>query len=81
MPHLPPVPPSQPSRIWCRPPGHLALCHNRSRGRGGSAFYQATWDGRDDQGELVGPGLYIYRVVVEAGSGSEERLGHIAVAY
>ena len=48
---------------------------------GGSALYQATWDGRDDQGKLVAPGLYIYRVVVEAGSGREERLGPIALVY
>ena len=61
------------------------LAGNRVRtlgaGEGGSALYQTTWDGRDDQGELVGPGLYIYRVVVEAGSGREERLGAIALVY
>ncbi|MCE2450470.1 MAG: gliding motility-associated C-terminal domain-containing protein [Candidatus Latescibacteria bacterium] len=61
------------------------LAGNRVRtlgaGEGGSALYQTAWDGRDDQGELVDPGLYIYRVVVEAGSGREERLGAIALAY
>ncbi len=51
------------------------------RGEGGSALYQTAWDGRDDQGELVAPGLYIYRVAVEAGSGRAERLGPIAVVY
>ena len=62
-----------------------ALAGNRVRtlgGReGGSALYQTAWDGRDDQGELVAPGLYIYRIVVEAGSGREERLGPIALVY
>ncbi len=48
---------------------------------GGSALYQTAWDGRDDQGELVDPGLYVYRVVVAAGSGREERLGPIALVY
>ena len=61
------------------------LAGNRVRtlgaGEGGSALYQTAWDGRDDQGELVDPGLYIYRVVVEAGSGREERLGPIALVY
>ncbi len=51
------------------------------REEGSSALYQTAWDGRDDQGELVAPGLYIYRVVVEAGSGREERLGPIALVY
>ena len=61
------------------------LAGNRVRtlgsGEGGSALYQTAWDGRDDEGELVAPGLYIYRVAVEAGSGREERLGPIAVVY
>ncbi len=61
------------------------LVGNRVRtlgtGQGGSALYQTAWDGRDDQGELVAPGLYIYRVAVEAGSGRQERLGSIALAY
>ena len=50
-------------------------------GDGGSALYQITWDGRDDLGAVVEPGLYIYRVVVDAGSGQEERLGPIALVY
>ena len=61
------------------------LAGNRVRtlgtGEGSSALYQTAWDGRDDQGELVVPGLYIYRVAVEAGSGREERLGSIALLY
>lgn len=61
------------------------LAGNRVRlldaGERGSALYQVTWDGRDDRGELVAPGLYIYRVAVEAGRGWEERLGPVALAY
>jgi hypothetical protein len=49
--------------------------------RGASALYQLVWDGRDDGGNMVPPGLYIYRISVEAGSGSEEKLGHIALVY
>ena len=63
------VPLETKSTRWRKPSAHLG-CWG-----GGSALYQTAWDGRDDQGELVDPGLYIYRVVVEAGSGREERLG------
>ena len=49
--------------------------------RGASALYQLVWDGRDDGGNMVPPGLYIYRILVDAGSGSEEKLGHIALVY
>jgi hypothetical protein len=49
--------------------------------RGASALYQLAWDGRDDAGTMALPGLYIYRISVEAGSGSEEKLGHIALVY
>lgn len=48
---------------------------------GSSALYQTAWDGRDDQGELVEPGLYLYRIVVEAGRGRAERLGPVALVY
>ncbi len=61
------------------PAGNRVRTLGREEGR--SAIYQTAWDGRDDQGELVAPGLYIYRVVVEAGSGQEERLGPIALVY
>jgi hypothetical protein len=50
-------------------------------GKRGSALYQVTWDGRDDRGEMSKPGLYVYRVVVKAGNGLEERLGHISLVY
>ncbi len=48
---------------------------------GTSALYQLAWDGRDDGGEMVAPGLYIFRIAVEAGSGSEEKLGYVALVY
>ena len=40
-----------------------------------------TWDGRDDSGELVPPGIYVLRVVVEADDGNFRRLQTLAVAY
>ena len=50
-------------------------------GTGGSAFYTVEWDGRDDGHDLVRPGLYLYRIVVEAESGKEEKIGHVVVVY
>ncbi len=42
---------------------------------------EQRWDGRDEQGALVPPGVYIYRIKLEADGGVEERLGTVAVAY
>jgi hypothetical protein len=49
--------------------------------KGTSALYQLAWDGRDDGGEMAAPGLYIFRIAVEADSGSEEKLGYVALVY
>lgn len=48
---------------------------------GASAFYRLVWDGRNEQGELALPGLYIVRIVVEADSGDEEKLKQIGLVY
>lgn len=48
---------------------------------GASAFYRLVWDGRNEQGELALPGLYIVRIVVEADSGDEEKLNQIGLVY
>ena len=39
------------------------------------------WDGRDDQGELVDPGLYLLRVEVDADRGRQAQVHSVAVAY
>ena len=43
--------------------------------------YSHAWDGRDDSDELVPPGLYLYRLVVDVQSGKETNSGVVAVAY
>jgi hypothetical protein len=43
--------------------------------------YSESWDGRNDQGTLVAPGLYLLRVGVEADSETFERVQLIGVAY
>jgi hypothetical protein len=39
------------------------------------------WDGTDDQGQLVAPGTYLYRVKVELDTGDETLSGVVSVAY
>lgn len=40
-----------------------------------------SWDGRDDQGDTVAPGLYMLQVEVEADEGSFTHLQPVAVVY
>lgn len=55
------------------------LTENRSEATG---LYQLAWDGRDDNGKLVAPGLYVARVGVNTdGSGSEAVTTVVGVAY
>ena len=51
------------------------------RGLFGARPEDPAWDGLDDQGAPVPPGLYIYRLSVETDGQSLEKTGAIAVAY
>ena len=46
-----------------------------------SGRFSFSWNGRDDQQELVAPGLYMYRIVVKAKNGDDQQTGTIAVVY
>ncbi|MCE2449249.1 MAG: hypothetical protein J4F35_12935 [Candidatus Latescibacteria bacterium] len=46
-----------------------------------AGFYAETWDGRDEQGALVAPGLYLCRVGVEADFDVFAAVEPIGVAY
>ena len=46
-----------------------------------SGQYTQVWDGQDDQGALVPPGLYIYRISVHADDTWERRGGVLCVSY
>ena len=50
-------------------------------GRDGVGAYERIWDGRDASGRLVPPGLYLYRVSVEADHQRVEQAGLLHVAY
>ncbi|MYK41676.1 MAG: hypothetical protein F4049_15840, partial [Gemmatimonadetes bacterium] len=44
-------------------------------------YTDKVWNGRDDQGQLVPPGLYVARVFVSGDSGDAEQSRVVAVAY
>lgn len=46
-----------------------------------SGRFSFSWNGRDDQQDLVAPGLYMYRIVVKAKNGDDQQTGTIAVVY
>lgn len=53
-----------------------------ARGEDGRAGqHQFTWDGRDDAGGRVAPGLYILEILVEGDVGEEKAQEIISVAY
>ena len=46
-----------------------------------SGRHRQRWNGRDDTGLPVPPGLYLYELTLESGEHSEHRVGSLAVAY
>jgi len=46
-----------------------------------SGRYRHTWDGRDEDGRYVVPGVYVYSVEVRTDEGVERRVGTVCVAY
>ena len=50
-------------------------------GRDGSGRYRHTWDGTDDVGRRVPPGMYLYRISVHADAASDTRVGMVSVVY
>lgn len=52
-----------------------------ARSMQGQGSYVANWNGRDDSGRLVAPGIYMCRVVVNTESGDKAAVKLIPVAY
>lgn len=62
-----------------RPPALSAGTYLRLPGRERES--PGYWDGRDDRGKLVPPGLYLFQVEVEVDVGEAVRSGHVSVVY
>ena len=56
----------------------LRVIHDGQQPSGDLRF---SWDGRDESGAQVPPGLYVYRLSVESEKGGDQRAGTIAVVY
>ena len=50
-------------------------------GRDDVGAYERMWDGRDESGQLVPPGLYLYRISVEADHQTVQQAGLLHVVY
>ena len=50
-------------------------------GRDDVGAYERLWDGRDESGRLVPPGLYLYRISVEADHQTVQQAGLLHVVY
>ena len=48
---------------------------------GSSSLSPGRWDGTDDSGELLPPGVYFYQVEVEGDEGDERWVGTVGIAY
>jgi len=47
-----------------------------------NGLYRLLWDGRDEAGALVPPGLYLAQIEVDSDSGDNNRVGQlVGVAY
>lgn len=51
------------------------------RGLFGGNPQDSAWDGMDEQGRKVNPGIYLYRLSLYVDGGTEERVGTLVVAY
>ena len=46
-----------------------------------SGVFEHQWDGRDAGGEVVAPGIYVYKISLDTDQGSQAASGLVAVAY
>ena len=51
------------------------------RGLFGDGPDAPAWDGLDDHESIVAPGIYLYRIALDADKGEEELTGTLSVAY
>ena len=50
-------------------------------GKDAAGRYVRVWDGKDEEGDLVSPGTYLYRVSVQADALMDSKMGTVVVVY
>ena len=50
-------------------------------GEGGIGSYEWKWDGRDDNGKLLPPGVYVYRITIYPDIGLSAAMGTVHLVY
>ncbi len=64
------------------PPRDYRIPDSAKLGRGKEAVSQpGYWNGCDEDGDLLPPGIYIYQVIVETDDGDKVKSGTVAIAY
>ena len=51
------------------------------KGESSAGKLEVKWGGHNDEGEMVPPGLYLYRRVVDSDNTSTERSGTLSLVY
>ena len=51
------------------------------RGFDSSGRFARSWDGKNDAGEMLPPGNYLFSVMLDAGTGEERGVGVVGLAY
>ena len=54
---------------------------NLYRGLDSSGRHARLWDGKNDAGEALPPGNYLFSVTLDAGTGQERGVGMVSLAY
>lgn len=57
------------------------LIRSQQRVVAGSSAFEFQWDGLDEAGQPAPPGLYVYRLVIDSDTGSQSRVGQVALVY